>query len=305
MKKKIVFMGSPAFAVPILKVLANYFGDITVITQPDRPAGRGRKIEQSPIKDLSLALGLPLIQPIKIRDSEAVNHLQNINPDLIVVAAYGQILPKSILEIPALGCINVHASLLPRWRGASPIQAAILSGDARTGVSIMKMDVGLDTGPIIAQREIPISIDDTFYSLSEKLADLSASILMDVLVEYISGKAVLTDQNNENATKTRLIRKGDGILDFSIAAEILERTVRAYNPWPGTYFFWRSAQIKVFKAHILESQNAQPEQHIVFQKKPALGTAHGLLVMDIIQPAGKKTMTGEEFLRGTHDWLDQ
>jgi methionyl-tRNA formyltransferase len=304
MKNKIVFMGSPEFAVPILKKVANAFEIITVVTQPDRPSGRGRKIEQSPIKELSLALGLPLIQPMKIKESEVVNHLQIINPDLIVVAAYGQILPKKILEIPFLGCINVHASLLPRWRGASPIQAAILSGDAITGVSIMKMDEGLDTGPIIAQREIPISIDDTFFSLSNNLSILGASLLIETLGEYFSGKAKLTNQDVEQATKTHLIKKEEGLLDFKMPAEMLERAIRAYNPWPGTFFFWGSHQIKVLKAHILDSQNGQPNQHLVHQKKPAIGTLHGLLVMDIVQPAGKKAMTGEEFLIGARDWIN-
>jgi methionyl-tRNA formyltransferase len=304
MKKKIIFMGSPEFAVPILKGLTNFFNIITVVTQPDKPAGRGRKIEQSPIKELSLVLGLPMIQPIKIRQSEVVNHLQLLNPDLIVVAAYGQILPKKILDIPSLGCINVHASLLPRWRGASPIQAAILSGDAKTGVSIMKMDEGLDTGPIIAQREISISNDDTTFSLSEKLSNLGASLLIDTLIEFFSGKVKLTDQNDDHATKTHLIRKEEGILDLNIPAELLERAIRAYNPWPGTFFFWGSHQIKVIKAHILDNQKVQPNQHLIHQKKPTLGTVHGLLVLDTVQPAGKKAMTGEEFLRGAHDWLD-
>ncbi len=297
-------MGSPAFAVPILKELAKAFDIITVVTQPDRPAGRGRKIEQSPIKELSLALGLPLIQPLKIRESEIVNHLQIINPDLIVVAAYGQILTKKILEIPSLGCINIHASLLPRWRGASPIQAAILSGDSITGVSIMKMDEGLDTGPIIAQREIPISINDTFFSLSENLSNLGASLLIETLGEYFSGKSKLTNQDDEQATKTHLIKKEEGLLDLKMPAEKLERAIRAYNPWPGTFFFWGSHQIKVLKAHILDSQKVQPNQHLVHQKQPAIGTVHGLLIMDIVQPAGKKAMTGEEFLRGAHDWLN-
>jgi methionyl-tRNA formyltransferase len=274
MKKKIIFMGSPAFAVPILKELANAFDIITAVTQPDRPTGRGRKIEQSPIKKLSLALGLPLIQPMKIREAEVVNHLQIINPDLIVVAAYGQ------------------------------IQAAILSGDVITGVSIMKMDEGLDTGPIIAQQEISISIDDTFFSLSEKLSNLGASLLIETLGEYFSGKSKLTNQDEEQATKTHLIKKEEGLLDLKMPAEMLERAIRAYNPWPGTFFFWGSHQIKVLKAHILDSQKVQPNQHLVHQKKPAIGTGHGLLIMDIVQPAGKKAMTGEEFLRGAHYWLN-
>ena len=304
MNKRIIFMGSSTFAVPVLQSLVNVGDIIGVITQPDRPAGRGRKIEYSPIKEISLSLGLPVLQPVKIRNSEMIDHLRKLNPDLIVVAAYGQILPSSILEIPLFGCINVHASLLPRWRGASPIQAALLAGDAITGITIMKMDEGMDTGPILAQREIRILSEDNASSLSNKLSNLGASLLMETLKGYFSRKIQLKIQNNEQATKAHLIKKEEGLLDLNNPAEKLERAVRAYYPWPGTFFFWKSQQIKVLKAHVLDSQNAQPNQHLVLENKPAIGTADGILVMDIVQPAGKKNMTGEEFLRGVHNWLE-
>jgi len=228
-----------------------------------------------------------------------------LNPDVIVVAAYGQILPRSILEIPHFGCINVHASLLPRWRGPSPIQAAILAGDSVTGVSIMKLVAGLDTGPIIAQKEITISSDDTASSLSEKLSNLGAALLLESLDGYFSGKNKLINQNDEEATKTHLIKKEEGRLDFNISAEILERAVRAYYPWPSTFFVWNSLQIKVIRAHVLDNQQTQPYQRMVFEKKPAIGTVKGYLVMDVVQKAGKKPMSGEEFLRGAHNWLDR
>ena len=298
-------MGSPVFAVPILRSLADASDIIGVVTQPDRPAGRGRKIEQSAVKEISLSLSFPILQPIRIRDSGVVDHLRKLNPDVIVVAAYGQILTGSILEIPHFGCINVHASLLPRWRGASPVQAAILAGDSVTGVSIMKMDAGLDTGPIIAQKELNISDDDTSFSLSEKLSNLGASLLLDTLDGYYSGKIKINNQNDEQATKTHLIKKEEGMLDLNISAEVLERAVRAYNPWPGTFFFWNTHQIKLVKAHVLDSQKARPNQHAVFEKRPAIGTTKGYLVVDVIQPAGKKPMSGEEFLRGAHNWLDR
>ena len=298
-------MGSPVFAVPILRDLADASDIIRVVTQPDRPAGRGRKIEQSAINEISLSLSLPILQPIKIRDSGVVDHLRKLNPDVIVVAAYGQILPRSILEIPHFGCINVHASLLPRWRGPSPIQAAILAGDSVTGVSIMKMVAGLDTGPIIAQKEITISSDDTASSLSEKLSNLGAALLLESLDGYFSGKNKLINQNDEEATKTHLIKKEEGRLDFNISAEILERAVRAYYPWPSTFFVWNSLQIKVIRAHVLDNQQTQPYQRMVFEKKPAIGTVKGYLVMDVVQKAGKKPMSGEEFLRGAHNWLDR
>ena len=298
-------MGSPVFAVPILRSLADASDIIGVVTQPDRPAGRGRKIEQSAVKEISLSLSFPILQPIRIRDSGVVDHLRKLNPDVIVVAAYGQILTGSILEIPHFGCINVHASLLPRWRGASPVQAAILAGDSVTGVSIMKMDAGLDTGPIIAQKELNISDDDTSFSLSEKLSNLGASLLLDTLDGYYSGKIKINNQNDEQATKTHLIKKEEGMLDLNISAEVLERAIRAYNPWPGTFFFWNTHQIKLVKAHVLDSQKARPNQHAVFEKRPAIGTTKGYLVVDVIQPAGKKPMSGEEFLRGAHNWLDR
>jgi methionyl-tRNA formyltransferase len=302
MKKRIVFMGSPGFAVPILQNLAGVSEIISVVTQPDQPSGRGRKIGLSAIKEASQKLRLPVLQPIKIKDSSVVDQIRELNPDVIIVAAYGQILPKEILEIPQFGCINVHASLLPRWRGASPIQAAILAGDAVTGVSIMKMDVGMDTGPIIAQKETSISDDETYISLSEKLSYLGASLLLDILDKYFTGKIKLINQNEKQATKTKIIKKTDGRLDFNYSAEQLERAVRAYHPWPGTFLFWKANQVKVIKAHIHESQKSRPDQHLVFEKKPAIGTTHGYLIMDIIQRAGKKPMSGEEFLRGAHDW---
>ncbi len=304
MNKRIIFMGSPIFAVPILKSLINISDIVGVVTQPDRQAGRGRKVEQSPIKEIALSLGLPVFQPIRIRDSEVIDSLSKSNPDLIVVAAYGQILPVSILEIPPFGCINVHASLLPRWRGASPIQAALLAGDTVTGVSIMKMDEGLDTGPILMQREIEIVSEDNALSLSDKLSKLGASLLLETLSSYFLGKIQLKIQNSEQATKTYLIKKEEGLLDLNKPARLLERAVRAFYPWPGTFFFWRSQQIKVLKAHVFDSQNVQPNQHLVIEKKPAIGTADGILVMDIVQPAGKKNMAGEEFLHGNHNWLE-
>ena len=297
-------MGSPFFAVPILRSLIDAGEIIGVITQPDRPAGRGRKMEQSAVKELSLSMGLPLLQPLKIRDSGMVAALQKMNPDLIVVAAYGQILSEEILKIPNFGCINVHASLLPRWRGASPIQAAILAGDTVTGVSLMKMDAGLDTGPIIAQRKINIFDDDTASTLSGKLSYLGASLLLETLDKYFSGNIKMVRQNDEEVSKTRLIKKADGLLDLNKSANILERAVRAYNPWPGAYFFWRTLQIKVIKAKVLESSEARPNQHVIFANKPAIGTANGYLAMDSLQPAGKKPMSGEEYLRGVKNWLD-
>lgn len=303
MNNRIIFLGSSDFAVPILIELNKKYPILAVITQPDRPSGRGGKIVFSPIKDLSLFLGLPVLQPEKIKDSQFISKLNVLKPDLIVVAAYGQILSKTILDIPALGCINVHASLLPRWRGASPIQSAILAGDTVSGVSIMKMDEGLDTGAVLTQQEVTISQEDTALSLSKKLAETGADLLINTLEGYLTGSINPKKQDEEKATKTRLVKKGDGVLNLNNSADYLERMVRAYYPWPGVFFYWKEIPIKVLKAHVEDCPTPLVGEHKKINKKPAFGTEKGCLVLDLVQPAGKKPMTGEEFLNGIRNWV--
>src|SRR5687767_6296962 len=225
---KIVFMGSPDFALPGLRALAQDYEVVGVITQPDRASGRGREIKMPPVKTLALELGLPVMQPEKLSAPEAMQQLLAWNPDLIVVAAFGQILKKDVLDLPPHGCINVHASLLPRWRGAAPINAAILHGDKETGVTIMKMDVGLDTGPILRLRSIPLTGEDTAGFVSEKLSHLGADLLIETLPDYLSGKLKPVPQPEEGMTYAPMLKKEEGQLDFTLPAEQLERRVRAF-----------------------------------------------------------------------------
>src|SRR6185369_8943587 len=251
---KVVFMGSPEFSLPTLHALADTYEVIGVVTQPDRASGRGRELRPPPVKLLAQELDIPVMQPEKLRQPEALEQLHAWNPDLIVVAAFGQILKKDVLYLPRFGSINVHASLLPRWRGAAPINAAILHRDAETGVTIMKMDVGLDTGPILTQRPIPLTRDDTAGSVFEKLSHLGASLLIETLPDYLSGKIEPVPQPEEGMTYAPMLKKEEGQLDFTRPAEELERRVRAFNPWPGTFMDFDGMLLKVHRAHVEAGQ---------------------------------------------------
>ena len=302
MAARVVFMGSPDFALPSLRALAADYQVVGVVTQPDRPAGRGKQLTAPAVKTLAQELGLPVIQPSRLREPEAIAQLRAWAPDLIVVAAFGQILRQEVLDLPPHGCLNVHASLLPRWRGASPIQAAILAGDAKTGVTIMRMDEGLDTGPILSQRAGPIAPDDTAASLSEKLSMLGANLLIDTLPKYLAGELKPTPQPESGITSAPILKKSDGELDPALSAEALARKVRAFNPWPGAFIIWKKQPLKVHRATVI-TRTSRPGQHLVEGGLPALGTANGLLILDEVQPAGKRPMSGSEFLRGTRDWI--
>ena len=299
---KVVFMGSPDFALPTLEALHNNFNVLGVVTQPDRPAGRGRQPQPPDVKVLANVLGLPCIQPASLRDTAAIEQLLDWSPDVIVVAAFGQILREEVLSLPPHGCVNVHASLLPRWRGAAPIQAAILNDDV-TGITIMKMDKGLDTGPILRQKVVQIQDTDTAGDLFDELAVVGADLLIETLPSYISGEIVPKPQADDEATYAPRISKEDGALDFSQPAELLARKVRAYYPWPGSFQFFDGARIKVIKAHAL-SVNCKPGQRYIYGEKPAWGTSDGLLVLDQVQLAGKKQVSGEDFLRGAKNWVE-
>lgn len=304
MKPRIVFMGSPDFAVPTLSAVASGFSVVGVVTQPDRPAGRGKTLTPPPVKVLAQSLGLDLIQPEKLRAPEAFERLAEWQPDLIVVVAFGQILRKNILELPRLGCVNVHASLLPRWRGAAPIQAAILAGDSQAGVTIMKLDAGVDTGDMLAQTAVEIRPEDTAGSLSDRLAHLGAQLLMDVLPAYIAGELPSQPQDPSLATYAGMIEKSAGLLDFDLPAVALARKVRAYNPWPSAFFDWKGATLKIHRAHA-QPGSTHPRVRSNLGKLPAVGTSDGWLVLDEVQPAGKTAMPGEVFLRGARDWTGQ
>lgn len=294
-------MGSPKFALPSLRVLAEKYEIAGVVTQPDSASGRGREMQSPPVKLLANELNLPVIQPEKLKDPYVFGQLQEWAPDLIIVAAYGQILRQNILDLPVHGCINVHASLLPRWRGAAPINAAVLAGDEETGVTIMKMDAGLDTGPTLAKRSIRITADDTAGSLFDTLSTLGADLLIETLPEYLSGKLILIPQPQVGATYAPMLKKEDGRLDFKKDANELERQIRAFNPWPGTFMEYDGALLKIHRAHV-ESGNAADGERFIVQNQPAIGARGGLLVLDEVQPAGKKSMTGKSFLAGARKW---
>jgi methionyl-tRNA formyltransferase len=302
----VVFMGSPEFAVPALLALHSRYSVSGVVTQPDRPAGRGRTVTPPAVKLAALELKLPLIQPRRLREPEAMTQLRAWAPDLVIVAAFGQILRPEILGLPRFGCLNVHASLLPRWRGAAPIQAAILNGDDQAGVSIMLMDPGIDTGPVLDQREIPIGRDETAGEMAGRLADLGAELLLEILPAYLAGSIRPQPQEETLATYAPTLKKEDGELDFTRSAAELERRIRAFQPWPGAYTSWQGQILKVQRACAVDDSQLQeslaPGQRTVYRNQPAFRTGSGLLVLEELQPAGKKTMQGKAFLAGARGW---
>ncbi len=317
---RIVFMGTPAFAVPSLRALLGVNSVagrparvVAVATQPDRPAGRGGRIQPGPVKLAALEAGLPVLQPRRLRRPESVAELRAFAPDLIVVAAYAQILSSEVLAMPAYGCLNVHASLLPRWRGASPIAAAILAGDATTGVTIMQMEAGLDTGPILSQREEPIRADDSTGTLSERLAALGAGLLVETLDPWIGGTLSPHAQDDAQATLTRPLRREDGLIDWATRSAVeVERMARAYDPWPGAYSFFAGRLLKLWRGraldrslpltpgHVLDRREAAPLLDELGLRWPQLVVAcrDGLLLALRVQIEGRRPMDGAELMRG-------
>ena len=295
-------MGSPEFSIPSLKALVNKFEVVGVVTKPDHPAGRGRIFKPPPIKELAHDLDLQVIQPQRASTPEVIEQLEEWNPDVIVVAAYGQILKKIVLELPDYGCVNVHASLLPRWRGAAPINAALLHGDTESGITIMKMDEGLDTGPILSQRGMKIDPIDTAGTLSSRLAELGSELLIETLPRYISGEILPQPQDGSLATYAPMLKKEDGKLDFTQPAVDLARKVRAFSPWPGAYTQWRGNVLKIHQAHSVTGISGKPGRTTLHKNLPAIFTSNGALVLDEVQPGGKKRMPGKVFLHGARGW---
>lgn len=305
MTTRVIFMGSPQFALPVFKDLAKKYQVAGVVTQPDRPAGRGRKLTSPPIKQAALELGIPVIQPEKMKEPGVFEQLTAWQPDVIVVAAFGQILRKNVLELAPFGCINVHASYLPRWRGAAPIQAAILNGDEFTGVSIMKLDPGIDTGPVYTQRKEMICDEDTAVSLEERLSLLGAELLMETLPGILSEKLTPSTQDENLATYASMLHKEDGLLDWSQPAKQLALKVRAFYDWPGAYFMKDDLKIKVRKTLVQSDARLNPGEFGQHKGYPAVGTSTGGLELIELQPAGKSWMDGRSFLNGNPGWLTQ
>jgi len=298
-------MGSPDFAVPALRALAAArYPIVGVITQPDRPAGRGNVLTPPPVKVAALELGLDVYQPEKLRAPEAMQRLRDWNPGLIVVAAFGQILRPEVLTLPQHGCVNIHASLLPRHRGAAPIQAAILAGDKETGITIMLMDEGIDTGPILAQRSIEILPTETGGSLFEKLAVMGGELLLETLPRYLNGEIRPQPQPAEGATYAPMLKKEDGLLDFTRPAAELERKIRAFQPWPGAFMRWQGGPLKIHRAHVADRETGRQGAGtlVIVEGLPAVVTGDGLLVFDELQPPGKAKMPGKAFLAGGRQW---
>jgi methionyl-tRNA formyltransferase len=298
----VVFMGTPDFSVPILQALIKQYSVIGVVTQPDRPAGRKQQIHVSPVKQVALDHQIPVLQPERLRRPEAIAELKQWQPDVYVVAAFGQILPQSVLDIPQHGSINVHASLLPRWRGAAPIQAALRAGDAETGVTIMKMDAGLDTGPMLKMRAIPIASDETGASLHDKLSVLGAELLIETLPGYLDGIILPQAQPEAGITIAPQVKKEEGNIDWSQDAQTIERLIRAFTPWPGTFSFFKGQQLKILNSEVV-SGSAAPGKVVKVTNGIAVGTGRNLLRLKTIQLAGRKAMPVEEFVKGQADFI--
>ncbi|MBI3241922.1 MAG: methionyl-tRNA formyltransferase [Chloroflexi bacterium] len=296
---RIVFMGSPEFAVPSLQAIAESV--VGVLTQPDRPAGRGRGLTPCPVKQAADELNLPAIQPERL--SEAMDQLRAWAPDVIIVVAFGKILKPDVLDLPKQGCLNVHASLLPQYRGAAPIPAAILAGEVKTGVTLMKMDVGLDTGPMLAQRTAPILPTDSAARLAKRLSFLAADILHDRLSEYLAGTLEEIPQDNSLSSYAPQLKKEDGLLKFTDDAAALDRRVRAMNDWPGAFFHLNDEPFKVIRAHPRLDITTTPGHVIKVDNLPAIGAAEGVLVLDEIQPPGKNAMPAADFLNGNPKFI--
>ncbi len=303
---RIVFMGTPEFAIPALQGLCAHYPVVGVVTQPDRPAGRGRLLSAPPVKVTAQAEGIPVFQPERLKRLEAVEHIRAWAPDLIVVAAFGQILPPAVLELPRWGCLNIHASLLPRWRGAAPIQAAILAGDPVTGVTIMQMDAGLDTGPLLAQREIAIGAEETAGELGSRLAQLGADLLLELLPAYLDGQLIPQPQPAEGVTLAPRLSKTAPAIAWERSAQEVAGQVRAFAPEPGAYTFWNGTLLKILAARVLADADlppAQPGTVFAWQGLPAVHAGAGALVLLQVQMAGKRPMNGEVFLRGQRAWM--
>lgn len=303
-------MGTPDFAVPGLRKLIETQHVVGVVTQPDRPAGRGRQLKASPVKVVAEAAGIPVYQPKSLRTEESAEPLRQWQADIIVVAAFGQILRPHVLALPPHGCLNVHASLLPRWRGASPIQHAILAGDAETGISLMQMDEGLDTGPVFVQQSIAIQSTDTAATLHDRLAELGAAMLGLYLDDILAGRLVATPQQDELATYAPLIKKEDGRIEWKKTAIELERHVRAMTPWPSAFTTWQGQQLKILEAQTVDVHDSagQPGQVEAYQsgaygETAVVLTRHGGLLLQQIQLAGKRAMPISDFLRGHPDFI--
>ncbi|WP_429164754.1 methionyl-tRNA formyltransferase [Aeromonas rivipollensis] len=306
-KLKLIFAGTPDFAARHLAALLSSDHEVVAVyTQPDKPAGRGQKLTASPVKELALAHSLPVYQPASLRNEAAQAELAALGADLMVVVAYGLILPKAVLDTPRLGCLNVHGSLLPRWRGAAPIQRAIWAGDAETGVTIMQMDVGLDTGAMIRKVSCPIAADETSASLYDKLAELGPQALVDTLNAMAAGDTAAEAQDDALANYAQKLSKEEARIDWSMEAVTIERCIRAFNPWPISWFEAAEQTIKVWQAEVIDSDHGQSAGTLLKADKQGIdvATGKGVLRLLTLQPPGKKAMSVPDLLNSRRDWFE-
>lgn len=306
---RIVFMGTPDFSVLALQALIKTGLVVGVVTQPDRPAGRGNQLRKPPVKIAAEAADIPVFQPKSLRKFEAAAPIREWKPDLIIVAAFGQILKSHLLDLPPLGCINIHASLLPRWRGAAPIQAAILNGDQQTGITLMRMDEGLDTGDMLVKEIIDIDPRETVQALHDRLAVLGGEMMTRYLDDLIEQRFPRVPQNDELATYAARIQKEDGRIDWNTSAITIDRQIRAFNPWPGTFTQWQGKQFKIKSAGFTVDETASSEispGRVIRLSNEQIGivTGDGIVLPEEVQLQGKKPMHIAEFVRGRSELID-
>jgi methionyl-tRNA formyltransferase len=295
---RIVFIGSGDIGVPTLQALLTSEHEVVgIVTQPDKPVGRAQLIEPPPIKKALAGMKMPTFQPARIKERQAIEEIRALVPDVIVVAAYGQILPRDVLEIPNVACLNLHASLLPRWRGAAPIQAAIAAGDQETGITVMYMDEGLDTGDILLQRQIDIPPTDTGGSLHDRLAKIAPDALLDSLGSLVKSSAPRIPQDNTRVTYAPKLKREDGKIDWSEPADIIERKIRAFNPWPGAFTKLDGPNLKIFSASIVDL-TGKPGEILGSEKELVIAAGERALSLEEVQLEGKRRMSATEFLRG-------
>ncbi|MCV2535895.1 methionyl-tRNA formyltransferase [Enterobacter wuhouensis] len=303
---RIIFAGTPDFAARHLDALLSSGHQVVgVFTQPDRPAGRGKKLMPSPVKVLAEEHGIAVFQPSSLRPQENQQLVADLNADVMVVVAYGLILPKAVLDMPRLGCVNVHGSLLPRWRGAAPIQRSLWAGDVETGVTIMKMDVGLDTGDMLYKLSCPITADDTSATLYDKLADLGPQGLIETLQQLADNTAKPEVQDEAQVTYAEKLSKEEAQIDWSLPAAQLERNIRAFNPWPMSWMMIDEQPVKVWKASVIDCPvTAEPGTIIEANKQGIqVATSEGILNLESLQPAGKKAMSAQDLLNSRREWF--
>lgn len=301
-------MGSDGFSMPILRSLLDGGHTLpdpvlvmAVVTQPDRPSGRGRRLVASPVGDLAKERGVAVMQPVRLRHADSVRAIQDLSPDLVIVASYGQILPRAVLEIPRLGAVNLHPSLLPKYRGPSPVASAILQGEVETGVTLMEMAVKMDAGPLIGMQSTVIDPEETGGELTDRLAVESGKLLMRLLPSWLQGTLRATPQDDAMATYSPLLSKEDGQLNWNLPAADLVRRVRAFNPWPMTFTWWGDRQVRILVAHAISGKGEPGICDVSGEGNLVVGTGRGLLVVDVLQLAGRKSMSAPEMMRGHPD----